>query len=84
MSAETKTQLAKWGHSLAVRIPKPVAESARLQEGDQLTVGLGRDGAVVIKPARRKYTLKELVGGITRENRHEETDWGEAVGKETW
>ena len=84
MKTGSETQLGKWGHSLAVRIPKPVVESARLQEGDLLTVGMGHDGAVVIKPARRKYTLKELVAKITRGNRHEETDWGEPVGKETW
>jgi len=31
-------QLAKWGNSLAVRIPKPLAEDAQLREGDPVTV----------------------------------------------
>jgi antitoxin MazE len=31
----------------------------------------------------RKYTLEELVRGITPENRHEETDFGPPVGRET-
>ena len=35
-----KTQLAKWGNSLAVRIPKAVAEAAKLRPGDQLDVSL--------------------------------------------
>jgi antitoxin component of MazEF toxin-antitoxin module len=31
-----KTQLAKWGNSLAVRIPKPVADAAQFSSGDSL------------------------------------------------
>jgi hypothetical protein len=31
-----KAQMAKWGNSLAVRIPKPILEKARLKEGDFL------------------------------------------------
>ncbi len=79
-----KTQLAKWGHSLAVRIPKAVAESARLREGDDVSLAVGRDGAVVIRTARRKYSLEELVSRITATNRHEETDWGPPAGIEAW
>ena len=63
---------------------RTVAESARLTEGDRLTVSLGRDGAIVIKHARRRHSLGELVGRITPKNRHSETEWGESVGKETW
>jgi antitoxin MazE len=38
-----------------------------------------------LPPARRrKYSLKELVDGITPENRHEETDTGPPVGREIW
>jgi len=85
MSAQSKTQLAKWGHSLAVRIPKPLAETARLREGDPLTVAVGLGGAIVIKPARRKkYRLSELVSKITPKNRHIETEWDKPVGKEVW
>ncbi len=84
MKTGSETQLGKWGHSLAVRIPKTVAESARLAEGDRLTVSLGHDGAIVIKPARRRHNLGELLGRITAKNRHSETDWGGPVGKETW
>jgi antitoxin component of MazEF toxin-antitoxin module len=31
-----KTQLSKWGNSPALRIPKPVAEAAKLRVGDTL------------------------------------------------
>jgi antitoxin MazE len=39
---------------------------------------------LVLTPARPEYELEELVAGITPQNRHGETDWGEAVGKESW
>jgi antitoxin component of MazEF toxin-antitoxin module len=31
-------QIVKWGNSLAVRIPKPVAEQAGVQEGDPIVI----------------------------------------------
>jgi len=78
------TQLAKWGNSLAVRIPKAVAEDAQLREGQPVTVTVAREGGLVIKSARRKHRLSELVSRITAKNRHEESDWGEPQGRETW
>ena len=78
------TQLAKWGNSLALRIPKPLAEGARLKEGDPVHISVASGGSLVIKPARRKYSLRRLVSGITARNRHSETAWGPAAGKEVW
>jgi antitoxin MazE len=79
-----KTQLAKWGNSLAVRIPKPVAEAAELKAGDDLEVDVDRNGGVRIRKPKFRPTLQELVRGITAENRHGETDWGKPAGKEAW
>jgi antitoxin MazE len=78
------TQLSKWGHSLAVRIPKSVAETAGIREGDRVSLMVEKDGAVVIRPARREYRLEQLVSRITARNRHGETDWGSPRGKEVW
>jgi antitoxin MazE len=79
-----KTQLSKWGNSLAVRIPKPVALAAQLKTGDDLEVDVEGPGRVRIRKPKRKPTLEELISGITSENQHSETDWGEPVGKELW
>jgi antitoxin MazE len=78
------TRISKWGNSLAVRIPLPLAKEARLAEGDQLTLNLAADGSIVLRPARRKYELRELVSRITTKNRHSETDWGSPTGRESW
>jgi antitoxin MazE len=79
-----KTQVAKWGNSLAIRLPKPVAEAAKLRSGDPLEVDAEGPGRVRLRKPKRRPTLEELVRAITPENRHEEIDWGEPVGKELW
>lgn len=79
-----KAQLSKWGNSLAVRIPQSVAEAAKLRQGDRLEFKVTAPGAVQIRTAKTKPTLAQLIRGITPENRHEETDWGRAVGNELW
>lgn len=73
----------KWGKGLAVRIPKPVAEQARLQEDDAVSIEVMK-GRVKLRCAERIPTLEELVAQITPENRYGEIDWGPAVGKEIW
>jgi antitoxin MazE len=77
------TQIAKWGNSLGVRLPKSVALEADIDAGDAVDVSV-ENGAIVIRPSRPTYSLEELVGSITSRNRHGESDWGEAVGHETW
>lgn len=62
--------IAKWGNSLAVRIPQNLAKEINLTEGSEVDFSIV-DGSLVIKPKKRKrYSLEELVNGITPENRH--------------
>lgn len=75
-------KIAKWGNSLAVSIPKAVAERARLREGERLEMSVNKDGAVALRPARPSYRLEDLLAGITDENLHAETEWGLPVGRE--
>jgi antitoxin MazE len=84
MGGLVTTDISRWGNSLAVRIPKALADRARLAEGDTVTVEAADDGSLVIRPARARYSLEELVRGITRGNRHAETPWGEPAGDESW
>ena len=79
-----KTQVAKWGNSMAVRIPKAVAVAAKLRPGDRLEMAVESSGTVKIRKPKHEPTLEELVQGITPENRHGEIDWGKPVGNEVW
>ena len=76
-----KAQLVKWGNSLAVRIPKPVAEEAKLKEGDALEIEAA-EGRVELRRASKVPTLAALVSQITPENRYSEVATGAEVGKE--
>jgi antitoxin MazE len=83
-----KTKVQKWGNSFGVRIPKPVIDEAGISEGADVTVALEK-GRIVLTPVLtpltlRRYRLKELVDQITPANRHGETDFGPAQGKEIW
>ena len=82
-----KTEFLKWGNSLALRVPKPFADEIGASAGKQAEMTT-EDGALVIKVSqrkkRRRYNLRELINGITEQNRHPEIDWAPPVGNEIW
>ena len=74
----------KWGNSLALRIPKSLAENVDLHQGSVVELAVVK-GEMVVKPKRKnKLSLRQLVQRITRKNLHAETDWGRPMGKEVW
>ncbi|AFY50992.1 growth regulator [Nostoc sp. PCC 7524] len=76
--------VAKWGNSLAIRIPQNLAKEIHLTEGVEVELAV-IDGSLVIKPkTRKRYSLDELIDAITPENVHGEIDSGIAVGNEVW
>ena len=77
------TQIAKWGNSLGLRLPKSVALEAQVGEGDTVDVSV-KNGAIVVRPKRPIYSLKQLVTRITPRNRHNASHWGTPVGDEVW
>jgi antitoxin component of MazEF toxin-antitoxin module/mRNA-degrading endonuclease toxin of MazEF toxin-antitoxin module len=60
------TKLLRWGNSLGLRIPAPVARSLRIAAGDQLDLRL-KGRALVIEPVRAALTLESLLAGETPE-----------------
>lgn len=78
-----KTQVVRWGNSLALRIPKPVLEEARVKEGDYLEIEAS-DGQLALRRASKKGcpTLAQLVEQISPDNRYSEVPSGREVGKE--
>lgn len=45
-------QIAKWGNSLAMRIPSAVVRQLKLREGDKVRAQVGPDGVLTVKPAK--------------------------------
>jgi antitoxin MazE len=80
-----KTKAQKWGNSLAVRVPKGIAEQAGVTVDDTLDIEVADSGVIVLKPHRcRKYRLNDLLKGMTKENMHEAVDFGPPIGREVW
>ncbi len=76
------TRIDKWGNSLGLRIPKQVALDADLAEGTAVLLQ-ARNGRLVVTPVtRRRYSLDELLAGMTRSNLHDEQEFGGPVGRE--
>ena len=76
-----RTSLSKWGNSLAVRVPRDVAESVGLREGAALEMTVEAD-SIVLRP--RRYDIGDLVSAIkAREAPTLELDDGPR-GTEAW
>ena len=77
-----RAQMLKWGNSLAVRIPKPLAEEANLKAGDAIEIEVDAEGSVQLLRVGKIPTLAQLVSQITPENRYDELSTGAEIGKE--
>jgi antitoxin MazE len=66
-------QVAKWGNSLAIRLPAAVVEALRLKEGDEIDIHVAdeREFAVARKPSRQDFLnrLRAYRGRLPRDFR---------------
>ncbi|MBM7645986.1 antitoxin MazE [Scopulibacillus daqui] len=73
------TTIQKWGNSLAVRIPKDIAERINIHKGSEIEIRVEEsEGTIKIVPIKRpkSYSLEELLKQCKPENRHQEIDFG--------
>jgi antitoxin MazE len=79
-----RASVKKWGNSAAVRIPAAVLEATHVQLDEEVDIR-EEAGRIVIEPIReKKYKLEDLLKGVTKDNIHEEIDFGRPEGKEVW
>lgn len=71
-----QVQVAKWGNSLGVRVPRDVAARVGLTEGMRVDIDAAPDGRIIISRSRRRFTLDELLVGMTPEREHALEDDG--------
>jgi len=76
-----KSHVARWGGSLAVRIPKSIAEQWGVHEGSAIEIA-SRGEQVVMR--KRAYDLTDMLDQVTAENLHPEMSAGPALGNEEW
>src|SRR5687768_16706993 len=78
MQATVKT----WGNSLALRLPRHLAEQLQLADGSVVDLTI-ENGALKLIPARRKFKLAELLADEPRRAAEgAEFDWGKPAGEE--
>ena len=74
----------KWGNSLAVRIPKTVAEECGIEAESPVEI-TRQDNLIIITPVqKKKFSLDTLLADVTTDNIHSEVPTGNPAGKEIW
>lgn len=78
-----KSQLGRWGNSLALRIPKDIAEALGLTPDHTVECRV-EDGKLVIEPIQDlpELSLEELLADVVEPGK--EVDWGKPEGDEVW
>jgi antitoxin MazE len=83
-----RTRLSKWGNSLAVRIPRQIAEELQLATGDEVELtAAGSRVAIETRPGQKvpRYRLEDMIADMKRlppESRPPLLDWGPDRGAE--
>jgi len=68
------TKIPKWGNSLAIRIPKALAEETGLDHQSAVEIQI-IDGQIRIIPIQKsQYDLDDLLADVTEDNLHDEVD----------
>ena len=79
-----KTTIQRWGNSLAVRIPKALAQETAFGEGDEVDLRADEQRIVLERPEPKRYQLSDLLEGVTKTNLHNAVDFGASVNREIW
>lgn len=78
-----QTIVRKWGNSLALRLPQNVAADLNIVEGATVSLVI-EDHSLVVKPARKRYRLADLLAQMEPKMQRPESDWGKPEGDEVW
>ena len=78
------TRIQKWGHSLALRIPKSIATELNLTPNSQVEIKQDGSQIVLIPVKKPRFTLPELLALVNSANLHTEIGTCSPVGNEVW
>jgi antitoxin MazE len=71
-----QVEVAKWGKDLGLRVPFDVARRVGLIEGARVEIDTDDRGRIIVTRTRRRFTLDDLVAGMTPEREHTLEDDG--------
>ena len=76
-----RAPVRRWGNSLALRIPKALAERSHLAEGTEVELA-DEGGRLVVTPVSPSPSLADLLARVTDDNQHGEVGTGPPVRRE--
>jgi antitoxin ChpS len=73
------TKIQKWGNSMALRIPAVTMRAWGIAEGQTVALQV-EAGALVVRPAQKRYTLAELLAqcDFSKPKRAVDREWLDA------
>lgn len=79
-----RSKIQLWGNSLALRIPKYIANQMQINNGSNVDVSMEEE-KIIIKPIKdKKESLEYYLSKINDDNIHAEENYGEPAGGEIW
>ena len=79
-----QTRIQKWGNSLALRIPKALANEIGLSQNSAIELTLEKGRLIIAPISAHRFELEDLLAGVSVDNLHSEVGTGSVVGNETW
>lgn len=79
-----KKRLARWGNSLAIRIPKAFPVEISLEADSPVEPSLENGKLVAAPTSKTSPRLERLLAEVNEDNLHDEVRTGPAVGGEIW
>lgn len=79
-----KSKIQMWGNSLALRIPKPFANQAKIYEGSYVDISIEKEKIIISSLRDSEYSLTEILSKINKNNIHDEISYGDPQGEEIW
>ncbi len=79
-----KTRVQKWGNSLALRVPKPLAMQVGIGFNSQVDLSLRGKELVIAPVSPPSLTLENLLSQVNENNLHKEVNTGPMTGGEAW
>ena len=79
-----KTKVARWGNSLALRLPKQLANSYHLSEGSDVEIVEEAQGLLVKPVSGKHFQLEDLLKGVSENNLHTGIESTGPQGREIW
>ncbi len=77
-------KIQKWGNSQGLRLAKHLLNGAGISVGDDVEIIVGEKEIRIVKKARPKFVLEEMVARMPKNYRVREESFGPPVGREEW